>query len=203
MWQKVFDFCFPPSESFRLVRSYPQSNLSDYYHELHIGTIITLSSYRAPLIKACVTAGKFEYNRYALTLLGTLLATYVERHPQHGVIFVPIPLHISRTQKRGYNQVTEIINAALHIHQEAGRVMPLLKRIKATPAQSHLGRADRLKNLTDAFAYRTTSINWNTVTEIILVDDVLTTGATLEAATRALQPHLPPHVQLTRLAITH
>jgi ComF family protein len=203
MWRTLIDFCFPPSESILTIRRHPLPHLHDFYHPLPVGDTLTLASYQTPLIKACITAGKFEHNLEALRLVSTLLSHHFIQEQITNTLFVPIPLHRSRERERGYNQVTEIIRFALNTYPSAGRIEPLLSRIIATPAQSHLGRSERLKNLQSAFAYRERKIDWEGITSVVLVDDVLTTGATLEAAKAILVPNLPSHIHFICLAIAH
>ncbi len=95
---------------------------------------------------------------------------------------VPIPLHRRRLRKRGYNQALQIL-APLAKRQGLSVRRRQLRRIRATPAQSTLSRSGRIKNLRGAFAVRG-SLN---DASVLLVDDVRTTGATLEAAAKALR----------------
>jgi len=95
---------------------------------------------------------------------------------------VPIPVHPERLRQRGYNQ------AAL-LAAELGRgaslpVADILERRRATTRQHELGRAARLHNLRGAFAMRDAT---RPPAAVILVDDILTTSATLEACARVLR----------------
>ena len=95
---------------------------------------------------------------------------------------VPVPLHWTRYFKRTYNQselLAKMIAAKLN-----KPYCNLLKRRRATTRQATLSREERLKNLKGAFAVR--SISKVQGTKILLVDDVLTTGATLHACAEAL-----------------
>lgn len=94
-------------------------------------------------------------------------------------LVVPIPLHRARQRQRGYNQ------AAL-IARNVGRMIDVpvaedvLRRARATPAQAGLRADERARNLLGAFEARSLD------GEVLLIDDVTTTGATFEAAARAL-----------------
>lgn len=103
------------------------------------------------------------------------------RHP----VVVPIPLHTERQQQRGYNQAERI---AYHFCQVIG--MPLrsqgLARIQSTDAQYGLSRAERYRNLRNAFRVGIDLQKHPNPTRIILVDDIFTTGATLKSATETL-----------------
>lgn len=96
---------------------------------------------------------------------------------------VPVPLHWRRRLTRGYNQAERIASPL------AGRLgLPLiqaLRRARPTPPQTSLGKADRLANLRQAFRVpRPGSVRG---LRLLLVDDVATTGATLDASAAALR----------------
>lgn len=95
---------------------------------------------------------------------------------------VPVPVHLHRLRERGYNQ------AAL-LAEELGRrrglpVLELLVRCRATTKQHRLDRAARLRNLRQAFALRP---GRPVPSRVILVDDILTTSATLETCAANLR----------------
>jgi ComF family protein len=96
---------------------------------------------------------------------------------------VPVPLHWRRRLTRGYNQAERIarpIAALLGLPFD-----PVLSRSRATPPQSLLGRSHRLANLRRAFRVpRPQAIRG---LHLLLIDDVATTGATLDAAAEALK----------------
>jgi ComF family protein len=144
--------------------------------------LIALWSYRPPL-DAVVQALKFRRLDYLGRHLATALAT--ELAPRLGGCdrVVPVPLHWRRRLTRGYNQAERIARplAALLGLPFAS---PLSRR-RATPPQSLLGRAERLANLRRAFEVRRPGEVRGL--SILLVDDVATTGATLDAAAAALK----------------
>jgi ComF family protein len=118
-------------------------------------------------------------------LLGHALGCLLAEHPALASMrvdaVVPIPLHPARLARRGYNQSLEI---ARPVARAAGaRLWPgCLSRVKATAAQSGQSREQRFGNIRGAFACRADVRG----KRLLLVDDILTTGATMEAACLAL-----------------
>lgn len=111
------------------------------------------------------------------------LAFYRVIFPKDALI-IPVPLHPSRERMRGFNQA-RLIAYVLGEKLELSVRRDILKKIKKTRPQMELPREERLKNILEAFAVSDTAAVRNQT--CILVDDVKTTGATLESATRALK----------------
>jgi ComF family protein len=99
---------------------------------------------------------------------------------------VPVPLHGARLRERGYNQALEL---AKPIAREFGITLApdLLRRTRATAAQSDLDAATRRKNLRGAFAVETQRSATPIPTHVVLLDDVMTTGTTLRECARTLK----------------
>ena len=96
---------------------------------------------------------------------------------------IPVPVHPSRRRKRGFNQaevLAKIVGERLGIPVKA----ELLRRTKKTLPQKELSVGERLKNLSGAF--RADEIPEN-IRRVLLVDDIYTTGSTIEACTRVLK----------------
>ena len=97
---------------------------------------------------------------------------------------VPVPLYHVRRRDRSYNQ-SAVLAAELARRLRSKTSVRLLRRIRPTATQTNLTAAQRLSNVTDAFQYgrekRLTGKN------ILLVDDVMTTGATVNACAKALK----------------
>jgi competence protein ComFC len=98
-------------------------------------------------------------------------------------IIIPVPLHPARQRERGFNQATllaELLSAEISIQSK-----PLLERIRYTTTQTALDRAERMENLHDAFRLRkNTDVRG---LQVLLIDDVLTTGSTLSECARVLK----------------
>lgn len=141
-------------------------------------------AYREPL-DAVIHGLKFQ----GLTYLGDHLARELDRLLPSALTvdaLVPVPLHWRRSWARGYNQATEIARPLAR--RRSWRLANALVRRKATPPQSGLGRAQRLLNLRRAFACRRGRLAPTVAGKrLLLIDDVYTTGATLDAAALTLR----------------
>lgn len=98
-------------------------------------------------------------------------------------IIIPIPLHIKRLRKRGFNQA--LIIAESLFPDNRSKIQPeLLIRNRATPPQTGLSGSRRRKNLKNAFSAKRPQIVSGK--KILLIDDVLTTGSTVDECSRIL-----------------
>ncbi|MBI1182480.1 MAG: ComF family protein [Alphaproteobacteria bacterium] len=97
----------------------------------------------------------------------------------------PVPLHWSRLVARRYNQSAVL---ARHVAAQAGRpcVPDLLQRMRRTPSQGTLGRKERAGNVRGAFAVSQRYAGQIAGRAVVLVDDVLTTGATADNCAKVL-----------------
>jgi ComF family protein len=103
---------------------------------------------------------------------------------EDGMVVAPVPLHWFRLIRRRYNQAA-LLSAGLARLAGLPHVPDLLRRVRATPMQDHRGRAERKANLDGALVVHPGRAHRIDGAHLLLVDDVLTTGATLAAATEA------------------
>jgi Predicted amidophosphoribosyltransferases len=128
---------------------------------------------------------KFMGKKYLAHKMGLMMADRVKEEPRYGQIdlIVPVPISQNSFQVRGFNQ-TDLL--AKHIGKELGiRVdSNILFRVKDTPSQTELSKEERERNLLQAFEVRDEKkvLNKN----ILLVDDVYTTGSTGRECTRVM-----------------
>ena len=98
-------------------------------------------------------------------------------------IIIPLPLYVDREKKRGYNQATKIAEG-LSQQLKIPVVSDVVFRVKKTETQTHKSRIERWKNMEGKFLlFNTAFLN---DLHLLLVDDVITTGATLEACSNEL-----------------
>lgn len=146
--------------------------------------LYALSDYQWP-INRIISDLKFAGKSYCAQLLidwvGKRFNNYIFADVD---AFVPIPLSTFRYIHRQYNQA-QLLSKALATRTGTPSI-DLLRRRKQTKAQATLGKDARIENVSSAFACAPLIYNIPTLKHIILVDDVLTTGATLNEACRTL-----------------
>lgn len=115
---------------------------------------------------------------------------------------IPVPLHRFKLWRRRYNQSAIL---ARHISKDTGRPFcpEFLQRQRSTRSQTGLDRDERRRNVRDAFIVPEDMRPRIVGKSFLLVDDVRTTGATLEAATRALKAAGAAHVDVLTFALVH
>ena len=166
-----------------------------------------------PALAACVAAVDYGYPWADLLTqfkfqgdpgwaapLATLLRSTPWAEPllEAAHLVLPVPLSCQRLRDRGFNQALLL---ARHLAPRKADGTVLL-RLRDTPAQSGLPRAQRLRNLQGAFAVEPLCATRVQGRRIVLVDDVMTTGATLEAAARVLRQAGAQHVAALVVART-
>lgn len=113
-------------------------------------------------------------------------------------VIIPVPLHYRKQEKRGYNQakmfgqgISEIVSVPLYDD--------VLVKISNTKSQTDKGREHRYKNVLDSFAVR--QIDKIKGKHIVIVDDVITTGATLEACARKIYDATDGDIKISIISI--
>lgn len=141
----------------------------------------SLFRYEEP-VRHLLHAFKFGRRYACARLLGELLAARLARLPEYPQLIIPVPLHPKRYAERGFNQSLEL---ARPLSRRLG--VPLdsqhCRRVRFTPPQSQLSALQRRRNLRGAFQI-TGSIPADYVA---ILDDIVTTGATVGEMARALK----------------
>ena len=200
---QVLGVIFPVAPAVGSLATETPTSFRRYFEPSLHQNCVVLSRYTHPKVKAAVTANKFHHDPHATKLLAYLLEAWLTTLPKpQPYVIVPIPLSGARLRERGHNQVTSV--AALVSQSVAIPIDDkLLYRTRNTAPQSHLDKDDRNKNIAGAFRCRDHNNHQITPqTHIIILDDVLTTGATMAAAKAALTEHFPHH-RIICLALAH
>ena len=122
---------------------------------------------------------KFGKKLLYTRLFAELMLPYLDQI-ENKYVLMPVPLHKSRLRKRGYNQAYEI---AKELSKATGRKIDTsLTRNKKTEMQAQLKFKQRAENVRNAFEVKKELKNKN----ILLIDDVMTTGSTLKECAKTL-----------------
>lgn len=152
-------------------------------HPLHaIDGIRAVSIFEDNPIRPAIHVLKYQNHQAVAAVLANLLADAYRRYTLAVDLIVPVPLHATRLKERGYNQ-SELLAGQLSRLLQLPVDATTLQRIKKTEAQVALGAGERQKNVANAFAAKTTLFDQ----KILLIDDVCTTGSTLDACATALK----------------
>ncbi len=148
-----------------------QANISD--------GVLNLGDYSE--LERAVRAFKFSGRRELATVFGMALAQEIRSLCWPVDAVVPVPLHWLRRFERGYNQsalLAQVLATQLGLPK-----LEALKRLRSTKRQTTLPRQTRLLNVQNAFVINNASVRGK---NIVLIDDVYTTGATMQECKKAL-----------------
>ena len=128
---------------------------------------------------------KYKGHQEIGTLLGGWLANDLKDNIRfkHIDCIVPVPIHPKKYKKRGYNQLTTFGNALSEILEIPFIEHDLIKR-ETAETQTHKGRVDRWENVKASFMIKDKSVFKEK--HVLLIDDVITTGATIEACAQQI-----------------
>jgi ComF family protein len=135
--------------------------------------------------RGLVVGFKHADRTFAAPAFGAWLARAGAELVGDGDVIVPVPLHRWRLAARRYNQAA-LLAQSLARYTGGACAVDALRRLRPTPSQGGLGRLARARNVRGAFAVPPSRRGLVDGRRVLLVDDVLTTGATVEAASRAL-----------------
>jgi ComF family protein len=207
------DFLFPPRVDEAVLRTITLDSFLSLctprlVNETRPGTVALLP-FSNKAVRSAIHEAKYHGSAHAFELLGSTLAEYLRDADDLSVTrsnlvarfdlvtLVPVPLGKLRHKERGYNQVEEIANRAAKL-LGCTTDSTLLTRVRETASQVSLPREEREANMRGAFGAAHSA---DPALTYILIDDVITTGATLQAATLALTEAGASHI--IPLALAH
>lgn len=134
-------------------------------------------------VGAAIRALKYDDQTRLAEPLGAVLARFLFRSGWPIELIVPVPLHPARLRDRGYNQAKLV-----SLYAARALAIPVsdsaVRRVRDTPSQTNLNARERRANMKGAFESDAEVVRWKSV---LVVDDVLTTGATIGACAEALR----------------
>lgn len=131
---------------------------------------------------------KYDRVEPAAGVLGTMLAEAIEKlDAASECLVVPVPLYSGKRRERGFNQAEMIASRAIKefLHKNLELVTDVLERTRPTASQIGLTRRQRVENLRGAF--RVKHLSRVKDRDVLLVDDVMTTGTTASECARVLR----------------
>jgi len=208
---RILDILFPPREDDVVLRDVSVDDFLSLVAPKLIsatrpGTVILLT-FSDPKVRSAIHEAKYHGSSRAFRMLSLALAEYLHdaddvRPRRSNIYIVPVPLGKARRKERGFNQVEEVVRKTLHVLGEEGKAFTLepdlLIRTRETASQVSLPRLKREENMRGAFGAAHPA---NPAYTYIVIDDVITTEATLQAAIEALKAAGATHI--IPLALAH
>ncbi|MFH1874979.1 MAG: ComF family protein [Pseudomonadota bacterium] len=154
-----------------------------YLRQRWFNQAYSVLAYEGQVVQA-IASLKYKRQFHLIRFFVDLLAAKLTQMPSYDLI-VPVPLHWYRLISRGYNQAG-LLSKAVGKKMQLKYDLFALKRSRNIPAQVGLGREERLKNVTQAFMVRPNRVSRLAGKSILLLDDVMTTGATVNECAKVL-----------------
>lgn len=149
--------------------------------------------------RECIHNFKYKKRAYMYKALGSIMVKYLYENTDIKFdLILPIPLNKKRMLERGFNQA-ELLSKYISKFTNVPHDAKTLLRIKNTQKQNKLKRADRINNMKNAFSIKNNNHIKNKV--ILLVDDIYTTGTTINECCKVLLKNGVKKVYVLTLAI--
>lgn len=191
IWELLLELIFPSKKVERKLRNITLEDLSSL-KKVHAHDILSLFEYKEPLIRETIKELKYRRNRKIANLMAHIVYTEILEEISDLALFenfqkgilVPIPMSKREKRERGYNQVELLIEEIIKIdNQNFDYDFNILLKTKENQRQTKLKRKERLNNIKGVFEVKKNLSG----KDIILIDDVLTTGATMNEAVETLK----------------
>lgn len=164
-------------------RCYQDIGFSPYLSIEKSKFLVYFATRKNLLLKKIIHRFKYNYKEEVGEVLGELLFKALSFFKKNfdDIVFVPIPIHYSKKYSRGFNQ-TEILSDYLSKKTNCP-AMNLILKTRSGLVQASLCRKERILNVKNAFVINQKILKSSDLSKkIILIDDIMTTGATLENA---------------------
>lgn len=172
--------CFPQISSEPIVEFYPKKRRGFY-----LDGLIAADDYRSGPLREAIHNMKYGRVKEIGRILGDQLAASADKFIDRKAVVVPVPLHQKRLRERGFNQAKILAES---FGKAGWELAEALTRKRATAVQIDLDRPKRRQNVAGAFAKAPAIVQIHGKT-VVLIDDVATTGATLNSCAKVLKWH--------------
>lgn len=195
IWNFILDTLFSKSDIEKRIREITEIEFLKLMRPLpwH-DEVISLFRFENRLIREMIFSLKYRGNKQVAKLFSSALCAYLTSRGLTDSLIVPIPLSKKRRAERGFNQVELVLQNLSGV----ATAFNVLRKIRDTKPQTTLHRIERIKNLENAFAVSEPRLILGR--DIVIVDDVTTTGTTLKEASRTLKYAGAKSVQAIALA---
>ncbi|MEP7233992.1 MAG: ComF family protein [Ignavibacteriota bacterium] len=170
--------------------------------DLPSGTSIlsSLTFVNEGIIQSIIHSFKYEEMPRLAKILGASVSSQISLTHERYDYLVPIPLHRTRLNERGYNQSEMVAQGMSRSLEVPVAMRGRLKRIRQTPSQTGLNIDEREANVRGAFGLSEKGRKEFQGKRLLIIDDVMTTGATLASAARTIMTANPQKIDLYALA---
>lgn len=191
--QKLLDWTFPPKDDVRIAKNITEDGIANLFHPKVVreAWIIALLPYTDWRIRSLIRSVKFYGEKTPLPLVGRVVSEYVLETVSDKKLFsgwsvpllIPMPTSAKRLRERGYNQVERLAENMMPFLDGVVEYSPNVLQRKERPSQVRIERSKRENNIKGAFFVQQPKLVQGR--QIILLDDVVESGATLQDARRA------------------